>query len=445
MSACCVLLAVAGAGRGADFSDLSLDEFETKKKGVRMEYTFHAKDFYYFGRHSFSVIDDLKELRLQVKATYPIGENVVVGNVEAAEQASTSWNEGDFALKELYFELNSTMILPPFLVSDYTLRVGQQMFSWGSGIMFNPTDNLSVWNAVDPFDAHRRGVPAVKLSFSGNVQILDLIAAAFEPSELPGLDRRFFIRSPLQIPNPYYPSAGPPMLQLDYTGVREHEYEPDGTQLAVRYTTSLRGWDVALSFLHGYENIAVFEPDVVRMDPAAGRAEMIVNYIYPRENVWGWDVSGYVGKMGLHLEGAYFDMKDSGHNVGMGDDDYVSVIGGVDYPFYDVIGTHDVTAFLEYAREIDRNKDDRIYINRVYKNSLLLRLVYTVGYELSFEGRFVYNFDTDGSYSRLQMKYQYSDNTSVKAGVETFHGDPDCFMGVYDENDRFFVFFEFKK
>ena len=66
----------------------------------------------------------------------------------------------DGAVRELYFEWNGELVYPGLsLVGDLTVRAGQQIFSWGSGVLYNPTDNLSPWNAVDPFDAHRLGMP----------------------------------------------------------------------------------------------------------------------------------------------------------------------------------------------------------------------------------------------------------------------------------------------
>jgi hypothetical protein len=97
---------------------------------------------------------------------------------------------------------------------------------------------------------------------------------------------------------------------------------------------------------------------------------------------------------------------------------------------------------LEYAWEIKDEEDDRIYINRIYKDSILLRVTHTVNFKTSGELIFIYNLDTKGRYGRLSYTYQYSDHASIQAGVDIFEGPENCFFGEYDDNDRAFIHFK---
>jgi hypothetical protein len=205
---------------------------------------------------------------------------------------------------------------------------------------------------------------------------------------------------------------------------------------------SLGGWDIVASYFKGYEHTAVFEGVVGRVDLEAGTADIIVNYIYPEQEVLGLDVAGYFGRLGVHAEGAHFAVEETGHDVGVGDQDYTSVIGGIDYPFYDVIGLQDMTVYIEYAREMKEDEDDRIYVNRIYKDSILCRLQHDVDFRSSGEIRYIYNFDTDGHYAAISYSYQYSDYAEFKIGVDLLGGPAGCFFGEYDENDRVFATFE---
>jgi hypothetical protein len=323
------------------------------------------------------------------------------------------------------------------------LRIGQQTFSWGSGILFNPTDNLSPWNVVDPFEPRRLGIPAAKLTLGSNQQTLDLIfMPLFEATQLPKPGQRFFIYNPSSIPNPFYPGIGPSQLKLNYTGV-DTSFEPSSGlargQYATRYNISLHGFDLAFSYFNGYENVPVFEAKPGAVNAAAGTADVTVRYICPHEQVWGFDASKRFGELGTHFEGAYFDMDDTGHDVGIGDKDYASLLGGIDYHFLRVFGSQDFMPSLEYAREINDGTDNRIYINRIYTDSILFRLAHVINFKWSGELRYVYNLDNRSYWSRLAYSYQYSDHVQFTAGVDLFGGPANTFFGAYDKNDRIFA------
>ncbi len=443
---------VAGWAGGAGASDddpFALDDPDAMSK-ISLEWKIRTADFSYLDENRHSEIDDVKDGRLTLDITVPWRKHVFFGSAEASTRYSVpEEDESEAVLKELYFEWHSEIVIPPFFVSDAILRIGQQIFSWGSGVMFNPTDNLSPANGVDPFDPHRRGIPAVKLSLSSDVEILELVyMPTFQATELPDIGQRFFIWSPEVVPNPNFPASGPPLLTMNYADVGG-DFVPEGDitsdQFAIRYSTSFGNWDVAVSYFQGYENIALFEPSVTSVDAATGVADTLVYHIHPRQRVYGLDISGYMGLLGVHVEGAYFDMKDTGHDVGIGDEDYYSVIGGLEYPMNDIIGTQDLSISLEYATDVSDEERERIFINRVYTESVLLRLAHTVDFKLAFELRHVQNLDTEASYTHFHVDYRISDYTKITAGLDVFSGDDDDFFGAYDDNDRLFIMVEYSR
>ncbi len=425
-----------------DFSGYAETEdifaLDQAKRRIDLESTITVSDFAYANRHPNSDTDNLKEVRGLFELSIPVKGQLILVGIEGSIRHWASEVREELVLREGYFEYRPKNC--GFFLTDMVLRAGMQNFSWGSGVMYNPTDNLSPWNVVDPFDAQRRGIPSVKLSLSSGLHMLDLVyIATFMPTRLPDIGERFFIYNPKSIPNPAFPAAGPPTLDLHYGKINKSFKPPldlDSYQIGARYSASIRGWDFALSYFRGYEHTPVFEGVPVNMDVYNGRSDIIVNYIYPEEQVLGVDVSGYAGMLGLHFESAFFDMKDTGHDVGIGDKDYISMIGGMEYSFNDLIGTHDFRVSMEYAREIIKDEDYRIYINRIYRNSLLFRLKHDVNYKLSGELCFVYNFNTEGNYISLGYDYQYSDHVKFSAGIDLFGGPENTFFGAYDDNDR---------
>jgi hypothetical protein len=112
---------------------------------------------------------------------------------------------------------------------------------------------------------------------------------------------------------------------------------------------------------------------------------------------------------------------------------------GLEYPFEDLIGTHDLLVSIEYAGEIKEHQDERIYINRPYRDSILARLKYTVDYRLSFEVQEYFNLNNGGTHTHAAVEYRWSDYLAVTAGADTFSGPEDTFFGAYGDNNRLFL------
>ncbi len=437
------------ACHGGETAPLALDDKGVNNK-IRPELTVQLHEFNYSEGAPNSKAPGLKNGLtgvMQLDCSIPVRDNLLLASVEASSRQSPEDFESDLALRELYFEWRAKLNCR--LMGDSSsaiLRAGSQIFSWGSGVLYNPTDNLSPWNAVDPFEPRRRGAPAISAMFASGLQTLQMIyITELQPTVVSPVGDRFFIYSPAVAPNPNYPSAGPPVLKLNYTATDESFAPSSGRtegQYATRYTTSLKGWDIALSYFNGYENIPLFEGVPTGTDMAAGMSDMTVRFIYPREQVYGADISRYFGRLGMHVEGAWFDMEETGHNVGIGDKDYGSVIGGFEYPFNDVIGSQDFSLSVEYAREFGEKRDGLIYINRIYPESILCRLAHMVDYRISGEFRYIYDFETESRYLRMFYDYRHSDHVKISAGIDRFDGPPGCFYGEYRNNDRLFVKYE---
>jgi len=429
-------------GASSGYDPFAIDDSVERTSST--EWTFELTDYTYDREHAVSETENLKHCRIMADISIPVSHHLLFAGIEASSRFSQNHQHNEAVVRELYFEIRPDMDFG--FLEDVYLRAGIQMFSWGSGVLFNPTDNLSPFNVVDPFDTYRRGVPGLKLSLSSGTQTLEIdCLGSFRQSILPDLEERFFIHSPHTIPNPFYPGIGPELLDVRFTEI-DRSFEPDVTlrecQYGAKYTASIKGWDIACSYFKGYENIPLFEGEPVVLDPVGGTADIKLNYIYPEQEVTGIDISGYIGKTGLHVEYADFNMYDSGHSVGVGDEDYESIIAGIEYPFNNVFGQQDISVSLEYAREIKDEEDDRIYINRIYRDSVLLRVTHTVNFKTSGELLYVYNMDTEGSYGRLSYTHLYSDHASIKAGIDVFEGPEDCFFGEYDRNDRVFIDFK---
>ena len=427
--------AEAAAVQAAPPSELgSLTAMEVPAPKPRVSGWTELRDNGFLREHPLVKADDVKRGLLHLEGQYPVDRFLLVVSGEAVGDYATGDQDGNVDLVEAYADAH---------FGGWDLRVGQQIFSWGTGVLFNPTDNVGRWNSTDPFDVQRRGVPAALVRYNlGATSLEGAAISGFEATRLPSPGQRFFIYYPATIPNPFYPGVGPPELRTNFTG-EDFSEKPGGLfeteQYACRLRTTIGTWDIALSYFKGYENIPLITAQAVSLNPAAGTVDLAAQYLYPREQVYGLDLAGTVGKLGLHLEAARFEMDRTGVDVGAGDQDYTAYVAGCEYPFEDVISTHDLQVCVEYAGEIKDHKDNRIYINRIYQDSLLGRLKYTVDYRLAFELREFYNLGNGGARTYAAAEYRWSDYVGLTGGVDVFTGPANTFFGAYRDNCRAFL------
>lgn len=436
----CVIISVTGCFLFADDDEfLALDDEGSRR--VELHGKWRLSNFSYFQKNPNSEERNLIDNRLRINARFPIASHAAVASVEGLVRTWEPETKKNLDIRELYFDFrpDPQEYRVPY-VSSLSLRAGYQIFSWGSGVLFNPTDNLSPQYSIDPFDTKKKGIPAAKLTLGFGLQSFEcILIPTFFPTDLPYLNERFFIHRPKTVANTFLPALPVDTWtvrykDIDSSQIPDHEIEE--SQFAFRYSAVLRGWDVALSYFNGRENIAVSALVPVTPYPATKDLDARVQYVHPRQQVYGLDILGYYKLLGIRFEGAFFDMEKVDQQVGNGDKDYVSCLWGIDYPFNDFYGTQDAQIFLEYVREFQRKSDNTILINRPYQNSLLVRLTHTYDYRLSGEFRYVYNFDTHGSHIHGEYGYQYTDYTRIEVGIDFFNGHRDTFFGAYDTNDR---------
>jgi len=333
----------------------------------------------------------------------------------------------ELRLIEGYLELNPTRRL--------RARLGRQVLAWGSGVMFNPTDTLTGWDLRDPLEPTRLGALAARCTlYVGDLSSIELIyLPEMRSSPLP----------PLGIGTTDQPSAQPTLTDL--TGIATGPGLADvpvnmgrawADQVAFRVATSLAGFDVVASYSDGYESIAI--ADLASLARAAA-GEGPVDLVHPKQRVIGLDIAGYVGELGLHLETAYFDMASTGRALGMGDEDHLSSIVGLEYLFDGLIGTQGLSVSIEYARELGQDEDHLLYFNRIFRDSILARLQLDVDYRLSAELRYVAHLDHRGGYLGLIGRYRSSDSVELLVRADLPQGPAGTFYGEYEQMARVYT------
>lgn len=320
---------------------------------------------------------------------------------------------------------------------NFNLSIGKKIYSWGKADGYNPTDSINPYDFLDVPDNEKIGVFSAALSYSFGNSYMDLVfIPTFTPSRLPDGDNRW-------AGNPggdeQGETQGRQFNTIAYT-LSDREIpgrQMENSQFAIRFGTTIRGWDLSLSYYDGFDSVAV-----VRKDIEDG--EIYYTPIYSRIHKIGADFSTTFGKIEIHGEMAHrFTLWDR-------DDDFFQYIIGGNYSWDElpIVSEYmeQITLVLEYAGEsvTEAKKDPNISgsagYTRPFTNSILTKLIFKFSEEDKIEVGSAININ-DGDYI-LQPKWihKITDSLKFETGVDILNGKDDSFFGKWSRNDRAFTF-----
>jgi len=194
-------------------------------------------------------------------------------------------------LREAWFELRG------FIFNDVDLKVGRQRIAWGTADKLNPTDNVNALDMSDPWDFGRHlGSDGVQLTvYAGGVQFTGLAVAQFTPAVLPtGQWANALMPSSIALP-------GIPLGTVT-TNVKLPDLSlADSATAGIRIKGNLLGYDLSISYLYGRQSIPLVDSVVVDAS-----VNVTAQLVYPREHVFGADMAGSIGGVGVWAEAGVF-------------------------------------------------------------------------------------------------------------------------------------------
>lgn len=316
------------------------------------------------------------------------------------------------------------------LLDAFTLRGGWQIYAWGTGDLFNPTDTINPIDYSDLFDTRRISV----LSLSGQlstryVSLEGVVVPTFTRSRLPLQGKRFDVlqSSPLPILRPDDPDDG-----------------IDSAQFGARATGHVGGWDVSLCGYAGRDDLPSAEVDVLSLNPLA----LVVDPVFDKLYMAGADFAttlgflGVGGKLGdilggiqLHGELASFFYE------GPRADDYLQVVVGTNYTWVDLILEHDLTLVLEYTGDWTIDDAEQVVagtrLNRILRGAVLARVLYAVDEDLSFEvNTALITHGPENALIHPAATWNATDNLRFILGGDIFLGPEETFFGQFKRDGR---------
>ncbi|MCK5738829.1 hypothetical protein KAH55_06595 [bacterium] len=334
-------------------------------------------------------------------------ENFAHGYIDDGVDAEHRWAVN---VKNLYVETWK---------SFYTIKVGKQIFDWSVTDTISPCDNLNARDWTDIVEFEKVGIPAISLRCGYDTYIEAVYAPWFTVSKLPNSGNRWY-----------------PKLPEGLSLKEQPEADKHQGQIAFRTGTVMSGFDLTATYFHGYSFSPSFQLDMV------SETEFVLVPTYRTEDVYAVSIAHEFFECNFRGEVGFFDQEK--------DDDFFQYVIGVDREWSSLFSKVDsLYCLIQYVDETVTNQInplpfETIDFRRILSDSIAWKSKYSFdedGWAIQLDG--TYNFSETDSYLEPSVVCTYGDLTT-KVGYGVFIGPEDSFWGAYDNNDRFFLKFNWQ-
>lgn len=232
-----------------------------------------------------------------------------------------------------------------FIFKNLDVTIGRQRIAWGTADRLNPTDNINAYDLEDIWDFGRHhGSDGIRLDYYvKDFKIEGIYVPFFRPATLPMGDWSEAFVPDIQIIAPVTINYAGDSLIMPENNLREN------SSYALKVAGFLGGFDFSFSYLYGREGLPMPQTNIVYPTETPGMLEVKSELYYPRINVFGFDMAGAIGSVGVWGEAAVFlppeqvIMQTDLSAIGMppmdslilDDKPYVKFVAGADYTFRD--------------------------------------------------------------------------------------------------------------
>jgi hypothetical protein len=426
-----ILVAAAALALALGDEGLATEPWSLTPLGIRGKAVF--KDFAHFE----DTPTDNRYLRqeglLQVewaRQLTPWAGFTLVGEARADDDDLTegvTFQIPDTARRRSHLELVEAVVR--FRRDPVELTIGKQLYAWGTGDAYNPTDNINPYDYLDPIDHEKLGVYSAALRATrGPTSLMLVVIPVFTPSRVPLASSRW--------------TPSPP------SGIIDGRQLPSTTfanvQFAARARTTFHGWDVALSYFEGFADTPVIRRSSAPLPPFGTVPRFTP--VFTRLQAPGLDFSTTYRNVEVHGEFAAKFVESSGAA------DRLQGIAGLNYTRQlDLAWLEQIAVVLEYAREETLTTADPTILqgaaatpaalpDSAFRNAVVGRLHLTFNPSTALE--LTGTADLSGTlnhYVQLKMSHTFMDALRLEAGLDLFSGRRDTFWGRWADNDRFFA------
>ena len=319
--------------------------------------------------------------------------------------------------------------------NNFEFSVGKQIFSWGLGDIYNPSDHVNPVDTLDPLDNQKLGQWSASFSYLGDSSNINLIYIPRRSvSRLPRQNNRWF-RSVQAIQTAAATQLGfTPEINLE----RQIDHHSATAGVQVTSAQWLPNWDVELSYLRSQDAIGVYLPEL-------SGTQLDLIRVFPGFDEASVGLSTALGQYTFHGVTSYRNTRNNQQ-----DDDYLTFLVGARRTFHTSdfnlpeapLSLEEFTLALEYAHEkISRHRDaNSTHVNsgfgRTLTNSILMSLELKFSEDTLMEFGLIQNFDKQDRYFSMEFSHQFNDDFKISVGLDLLDGPTDSLFGEWTNNDR---------
>ena len=174
--------------------------------------------------------------------------------------------------------------------------------AWGTGDKLNPTDNLNAYDLEDFWDFGRHfGSDAVRMVYYMNdFRIEGVYIPFFRPASLPAGDWISAL-----VPQPDLP-PGMQIKSFSDTLFMPQNNLSNSYTAALKFGGYLKGFDFSLSYVYNIDGLPVTNYNTFVPVDTIGGVTIESQAFYPRQHIFGADMAGAIGSVGVWAEAAMF-------------------------------------------------------------------------------------------------------------------------------------------
>lgn len=381
---------------------------------------FVELDHISFFKNMPNKINSRNQSTLQLNLTSSLHENYNFNSsIEFRNDLSDS-QRNRVLLKESYLD---------FVFSNWDLRVGKQIISWGKADVFNPTNNINPIDYSDILDTEneRIGIWCTNLRFSWlGLNFQTLFAPVFSETIFPQDNSRW-----LHIPTEIQMNGKDYKVKYNLKNLHIPEKNISNSQYAIKLEKNIRNLDLSLSYYYGQNDI----PESIQKIVSIQNDSITIDShrLYHKYHVVGLDFAYVLGKNIIKGEGAYFVPTKASNNY-----PYFQYVVGIERSFLNIIEDNSLHLMFQWIHEIKNSNTSYDFndFNHLFKRNLQGRMKFDIGHYTSISLQGIYNFLEKDFYIQPEIAHSISDGLNLVVKADILNGKNGGFFYQFRENNR---------
>lgn len=408
---------------------VTTDRVSAQDRSFRLGGFFEHDSFLYLEDGEPGRTDSRNQVTVQLEGTVELGPRATLfAALETRADASDS-ERNRLRLEEAYADL---------YLRNLDLRIGRQIIRWTRTDLVHTKDDLSPLDLTDLLDTEdeRLGLEAVRVRYYlGDWTLEGVVAPSVRFSPLPDASSRWFPVFPTIVPLPEEPTV-PVKATSRLLPTRRPPRRLESSTLALRVSTSYRGWDLAAHAFDGWNDL----PSVRTLPRPTPTGLLELGFqpeVHPLRSV-GVDLATTFGDLGLRAEVTWKEAVVPAGRRDLVDDRYLHVVVDVERAFDGVSPRDELSVLLEWSQQMPHGGPSwgETDLEHVFRRAFLTRLGYRLRNALELELVGVYRPGPGDAYLRPSVLYHLRDGLTLEVSYDHLAGPEGSFLGDFADNRR---------